>query len=107
MTLGSTHNGVDARDQLILMERFGHIVISTKAETFDLVLYARQTGKDEDRRFHSRYAQLAQHIETRHIRQVQVEQDDVVVIDLAKIDAFLAEIGRVNVEVSRLEHQLD
>src|SRR6059058_4650046 len=105
MTLGATHDGVDTRDQLVFMERLGHVVVGPETETFDLVLYARETRKDEDGGLYSRYAQLAQHIETRHIRQVQVEQDDVVVVDLAEIDAFLAEIGRVEAEGFRLEHQ--
>jgi hypothetical protein len=33
-----------------------------------------------------------QDLVARHIRQVQVEDDDVVVVELAEIDPFLAEI---------------
>jgi hypothetical protein len=33
-----------------------------------------------------------------HVGQVQVEQDDVVIIELAQIEAFLAEVRRVDVE---------
>ena len=42
-----------------------------------------------------------------HVRQVQIEKDDVVVVELAEIDALLAEIGRVDVEPLGLKHQLD
>ncbi len=49
----------------------------------------------------------AQHFVAGHVGQVQVEKDDVVVIELAEIDAFFAEIGRIDVEALGLEHQLD
>ncbi len=50
---------------------------------------------------------LRRHFEAGHVRKVQIEEDDVVVVDLAKIDPFLAEIGRVHVEALGFEHQLD
>ena len=49
----------------------------------------------------------AQNLETRHVGQVQVEKDDVVVVELAEIDAFLTEIGGVDVETLGFEHQLN
>ena len=52
-------------------------------------------------------AQAAQHLVARHVGQIEVEEDDVVVVELAEIDAFLAEIGRIDVEALGLEHQLD
>jgi hypothetical protein len=42
-----------------------------------------------------------------HVRQVQVEQDDVVIIQLAQIEALFAQIGRIDVEAFGREHQLD
>jgi hypothetical protein len=45
-------------------------------------------------------AQGAQHVHAAHVGQVQVQQDEVVVVDLAQIDAFLAQVGRVDVEPS-------
>ncbi len=42
-----------------------------------------------------------------HVRQVQVEQDDVVIIQLAEIQTFLAEVGRIDIEAFGGEHQLD
>ena len=49
----------------------------------------------------------AQHLVARHVGKVQIEEDDVVVVELAEIDALFAEIGRVDVEALGLEHQLD
>jgi len=37
---------------------------------------ARSREKDQNGRFHSRYAQLAQHLKARHVWQVEIKQDD-------------------------------
>ena len=52
-------------------------------------------------------AQLLEHVIAVHVGQVQVEQDDVVIVELAEIEAFFAKIGRVDVEAFGPEHQLD
>jgi hypothetical protein len=49
MSSGASHNGMNARDQLILVERLGHVVVSTEAEAFDLVLDAGEAGEDQNR----------------------------------------------------------
>jgi hypothetical protein len=41
---------------------------------------------------------VPQHVQPAHVGQVQVQKDDVVVVDLAQIDALFAEVGRVDVE---------
>ncbi len=51
--------------------------------------------------------QRPQHLITGHVGQIEVEQDDVVVVELAEIDPFFAEIGDVNVEILGLQHQFD
>ena len=76
-------------------------------EALHLVLDPGKARKDEDRRLYLGDPQGAQHLVSRHVGQVQVEQDDVVVVELAEVDAFLAEVRRVDVEVLKLEHQLD
>src|SRR6185295_17501043 len=43
----------------------------------------------------------------RHVRQGQVEQDDVVVVELAQIDTLFAEVRRVDVETLGFEPLLD
>ena len=107
VALGAAHDGVDARHQLVLVERLGHVVVGAEAETADLVLDAGEAGEDQDRRLHLGDAQRPQHLEAGHVRQIQIEQDDVVVVELAEIDAFFAEIGGVDVEALGLQHQLD
>ena len=83
------------------------MAIGAEAETFDLVLDAGQAGEDQDRRLHLGDAQGAQNLETRHVGQVQVQEDDVVVVELAEIDAFFPQIGGVDVETLGFQHQLD
>ena len=107
VALGAAHDGVDARDQLVLVERLGHVVVGAEAETLDLILNSGEPREDQDRRLHLRYAKAAKHFEARHVRQIQIEQDDVVVVDLAEIDAFFAEIGRIDVKTLGFQHQLD
>ena len=107
VALGAADDRVDARDQLVLVERLGHVVVGAEAEALDLVLDAGEAGEDQDRRLDLRDPQRAQHLEARHVGQVQVEQDDVVIVELAEIDAFFAEIGGVDVEALGFEHQLD
>ena len=53
------------------------------------------------------HAERLQHLIARHVGQVEIEKDDVVVVELAEIDAFFAQIGRVDIEAFGLEHQLD
>jgi hypothetical protein len=98
---------MNARDQFVLVERLSHVVVGAEAETPDLVLDAGEPGEDQGRRLHSGEAQAAQHLEARHVRQVEVEKNDVVVVYLAEIDPFFAEIGGVDVEALGFEHQLD
>src|SRR5579864_3191021 len=42
-----------------------------------------------------------------HVRKIEVEKNDVVIVQLAEIEALFPEIGRVDVEALRPEHQLD
>ena len=49
VALGAANDRVDARDQLVLVERLGHVVVGAEAETFDLVLDAGEAGQDQDR----------------------------------------------------------
>ena len=49
----------------------------------------------------------AQHLIAGHVGKIQIEKDDIVIVELAEIDAFLAEIRRIDVEILGLEHQLD
>ena len=107
VALGAPHDRVDARYQFVLVEGLGHVVVGAEAETSDLVLDAGQAGENQDRGLHLGDPERAQNLESRHVGQVQVEKDDVVIVKLAEIDALLTEIGGVDVEALGLEHQLD
>src|SRR5262249_26167714 len=105
--LGAAHDRVDARYQFVLVERLGHVVVGTEAQAADLVLDAGKPGEDQDRRLHLGDAQRAEHLEAGHVRKIQIEQDDVVVVEFTEIDALFPQIGGVDVEALGLHHQLD
>jgi hypothetical protein len=63
--------------------------------------------EDHDRRIDLADAQLTQNLKAAHVGQVQVQQNEVVVIDLAQIDAFFTQVGRLDIKAFRLEHQFD
>ena len=98
VTLRAAHDGVDAGDQLVLVERLGHVVVGAEAEAAHLVVDAGKPGQDQDRRLHLGDAQRLQNLVAAHVRQVEIQKNDVVVVELAEVDAFLAQIGRVDVE---------
>ena len=98
---------MNARHQFVLMERFGHIVVGAEAEPANLVLDAGKAGKDQDRGRYLADTKRFQNLITAHVRQVQVEQDDVVIVQFAQIDPLFTEVGRVHVETVRFEHQFD
>jgi hypothetical protein len=89
------------------VERLGHVVVGAEAEPAHLVLDAGQAGQDQDGGFDFRHPERPQNLETGHVREVQVEKNEVIVVEFAQIDAFFAEIGRIDVEGLGFEHQLD
>ena len=51
--------------------------------------------------------QRLEHLVPAHVGEVQVEQNNVVVVDLAEVDALFTEVGLIDVKAFRLQHQLD
>ena len=98
---------MDAGDQFVLVERLGHVVVGAEAKPADLVLDAGEASEDENGCLHLGDAQRAQHLEARHVGQVQVEQDNVVIVMLSEIDTLFAEVRRIDVEALGFEHQFD
>jgi hypothetical protein len=49
MALGTAHDRMNAGNQLVLVERLGHVVVGAEAETAHLVLDAGHAGQDQDR----------------------------------------------------------
>ena len=107
VTLRAAHHGVDAGDQLVAVERLGDVIVGAEAEAADLRIHLGDARQDQHRRLHLGDAQLLEHVVAVHVGQVEVEQDDVVIIQLAEVQALLAEIGRVDVEAFGREHELD
>nr|ADO19098.1 hypothetical protein Nfla_4402 [Nostoc flagelliforme str. Sunitezuoqi] len=105
--LGAAHDGVDARDQLLAVERLGDIIVRAEAEAAYLRVHLADAGQDQHRCRHAGDAQLLQHVIAVHVRQVEVEQDDVVIVELAEVQALFAQVRRVDVEAFGGQHQLD
>src|SRR6202042_649129 len=76
-------------------------------ETLDLVLDAGEAGEDQDRCFDLRHRKLLEHIVTRHARQIEAEEDNILIVKFSEIDAFFPEVRRIDVETLGFEHQLD
>jgi len=89
------------------VERLGQVVVCAEAQAFDLVLDPGESRKDEYRGPHLAHSEGSQHLVSRHVWQVEVEHDDVVVVQLAEIDALLAEVRRIDVKALGLEHEFD
>ena len=98
---------MDAGDQLVAVERLGDVIVGAETERADLGIHFADARQDQDRSADLRRADLLEHVIAVHVGQVQVEKDDVVIVELGEIEAFLAQIGRVDVEPFRPEHQLD
>jgi hypothetical protein len=78
--LEATHDGLDACHQLVLVEGLGHVVVGAEAETPDLVLDPANASEDQNGRLHFGDAQRPQNLKSGHVREIQVEQDDVVIV---------------------------
>ena len=107
MALGAADDRLDARDQLAAVERLGQEVVGAEAEALDLVVELGEAGEDQDRRAHARGAQAAQHLIAVDIGQHEVEDDDVVIVELADLEPVFAEIGGIADEALGPQHQLD
>jgi hypothetical protein len=107
MAFRTADDGVNARDQFVLVEGLGHVVVGAEAEAFDLVLDAGEAGEDQNGGLDLRNPELLEHVVAGHVGQVKVEKDNVVIIELTEIDAFFSEVRRIDVETLGFEHQLD
>jgi hypothetical protein len=89
------------------VERLGDVVVGTEAEALDLILDAGEAGQNQDRCLDFCDAQGAQDLETRHVGQVEVEQDHIVGVTLGEVAALFSEVSRIDRESFALEHKLD
>ncbi len=98
---------MDARHQLAAVERLGQEIVGAEAQALELVIELGQAGEDQDRRVHPRRAQPPQHLVPVDVRQHQIEEDDVVIVELADLQPVLTEIGRVADKIFLSQHHLD
>ncbi len=107
MAFRAAHDGLDAGNQLAPVEWFGQEVVGAEAEALDLVVELAEAREDQDRGTHSGRAQPAQHFIPINIRQHQVQNNDIVVVQLADFEPVFAQIGRVADKAFFLEQHLD
>src|SRR2546430_10647519 len=106
MTFRAPDDGLNAGHKLILVEWLGQIVIGAKPEAFDLVLDRGEARKYEDWRLDLGNTQGPQNLIARDVGKVQFEQDNIVVVKLAALDAGLSEIRRIDVKIIGFVHHI-
>src|SRR5215472_1192260 len=107
MALRAPPEGLDTRDQFAPIERFSQEIVGAETKPFDLMVKLNEAGEDQYRRAYARRAQAPQYFVPVDVGKHQIEENDVVIIELADLQAILAEIGRVANEVFLAEHHLD
>src|SRR5690606_30255683 len=98
---------MDPRDQFVLVKRLGHVVVRAKPESAHLVLDSSHARENENRCLDLRQTQGPQDFIAGHIRQVQIKQNDVVIIELTEIHALFAQIRSIDIEALGLQHQFN
>src|SRR5215469_4226885 len=107
MPLRTPHNRLDARNQFSAIKRLGQEIVGPETQPLQLVIQLGQSRKDQNRRAYARRAQSPQHFVAVDVRKHQIEDYDVVIIELADLEAVLAEIGRVANKVLLRQHHFD
>ena len=98
---------LDAGDQLIAVKGLGHVVIGPETESAQLAFGIVRAGQDQDRRVDPRHADLAQHLHPVHVRQIQIQQDQIIVVELGQIDALFAHVGAIDVVTGMGQHHFN
>ena len=107
VALGTADNRVNVGDQLILVERLGQVVVRAEAQAANLLIDAAHAGKNEDRCLDLVYAERAQNLVSADIGQAKIQQNNIVIVDLAEAHAFLSKVGLENVKSFGKQHQLN
>ena len=93
---GAAHLGADARQQLLHVEGLGDVVVGAGVHAGHLVAPAVARGEDDHRHLALGAAPLLEHADAVHLRQADIEDDDVVGLGLAEEVALLAVEGGVD-----------
>jgi len=97
VAFGATDDCLDTRKKFPAIEWLAKIVVNTEAQTPNSTLRVVGACENQDRRVDPSKAQLPQSFLSFHIRQIQIEKNQVVIIELSKIDPFLTEDRRTDV----------
>ena len=87
---GAAHLGAHARQQFLHVERLGEIIVGAGVHAGDLVAPAVARGEDDHRHLAFGPAPLLEDRDAVHLRQPDIEDDDVVGLGFAEEVAFLA-----------------
>src|SRR5215472_10029085 len=107
MALGTAHNSLNPGDKLATIKGLGQKVVGTEAEAFDLGIELCKTGENQDRRTHTRCPKPAKHLVAIDVRQHQIKEDDVVIIELTDLQPVFPKIGGVTNKVLFHQHHFD
>ena len=105
--LGAADNRLNTRNQFALVEGFGEVIVSPGPKSFDLVVWLGKAGQDQDRCLHLCVAKTPQNLVSVNVRQHEIENDDVVIIQFPDFEAVFPIFGRVDHHIFRPEHQFD
>jgi len=92
---GTTHNGFDTCLDLKDVERFGDIIICTVVQSQDLVHVFAFGSKHNDRHI-GKFPDLLAYFQPVHLRQHQVQKDNVVFILLRLLHRFFSIVSTVH-----------
>jgi hypothetical protein len=76
-------------------------------QAFNLLVRLRKCRKDEDGRFHPCRAQSAQDLVTVDVGQHEIENDDVVIVQLADFETVFAKVRGIDHEAFGPQNEFD
>ena len=85
VSLRPAHDRLYARDQLPPVKGLRQEVVGAEPQPLDLVVQLGQTRKDQDRRADPRGAQSPEHLVAVDVRQHQIEENDIVIVEFADL----------------------
>ena len=75
----ASQNAADSGGKLENMKWFGEVIVSSQIKSGQFGVQLRLSGEDDYRRLSARCAICAKNVEAGHVRQAQIQDDDVIV----------------------------
>src|SRR6202030_2070061 len=95
MPVGAAHNQLNARNQLATIKGFHEEVVSAGMEKLESLIELAGPRKDQDGRTPTRCTEPPQRPVAFHVRQHQVEENYVVLVEPSHLWTVLSEVGRI------------